>query len=66
MTFDVRRVFAAFGALLTGVVLGQPAVAQTQEPVADTSGYGGATSGSSQAGGMVQLMSGPKSVYFGN
>ncbi|MFM0628233.1 DUF4148 domain-containing protein [Paraburkholderia xenovorans] len=43
-----------------------PAVAQTQEPVADTSGYGGATSGSSQAGGVVQPMSGPKSVYFGN
>lgn len=43
-----------------------PAVAQTQEPVADTSGYGGAVSGSSQAGGIVQPMSGPKSVYFGN
>lgn len=43
-----------------------PAVAQTQEPVADTSGYGGATNGSSQAGGVVQSMSGPKSVYFGN
>lgn len=43
-----------------------PAVAQTQEPVADTSGYGGAVSGSSQAGGVVQPMSGPKSVYFGN
>ena len=43
-----------------------PAVAQTQEPVADTSGYGGAANGSSQAGGMVQPMSGPKSVYFGN
>ncbi|HZZ11331.1 MAG TPA: DUF4148 domain-containing protein [Paraburkholderia sp.] len=43
-----------------------PAVAQTQEPVADTSGYGGAMSGSSQAGGMVQPTSGPKSVYFGN
>jgi hypothetical protein len=43
-----------------------PAVAQAQEPVADTSGYGGARSGSSQAGGMVQPMSGPRSVYFGN
>ncbi|WP_434111114.1 DUF4148 domain-containing protein [Paraburkholderia caffeinilytica] len=43
-----------------------PAVAQTQEPVADTSGYGGAVNGSSQAGGVVQPMSGPKSVYFGN
>ncbi|MGF6574447.1 protein of unknown function [Paraburkholderia fungorum] len=43
-----------------------PAVAQTQEPVADTSGYGGAMSGSSQSGGMVQPTSGPKSVYFGN
>jgi hypothetical protein len=43
-----------------------PAVAQTQEPVANTSGYGGAVSGSSQAGGVVQPMSGPKSVYFGN
>lgn len=43
-----------------------PAVAQTQEPVADTSGYGGAASGSSQAGGVVQPMSGPRSVYFGN
>jgi len=43
-----------------------PAVAQTQEPVADTSGFGGATSGSSQAGGVLQAMSGTKSVYFGN
>ncbi|MGC2969856.1 DUF4148 domain-containing protein [Paraburkholderia aspalathi] len=43
-----------------------PAVAQTQEPVADTSGYGGAVSGSSQAGGVLQPTSGPKSVYFGN
>lgn len=43
-----------------------PAVAQTQEPVADTSGYGGAVSGSSQAGGVLQPLSGPKSVYFGN
>jgi FlaG/FlaF family flagellin (archaellin) len=43
-----------------------PAVAQTQEPVADTSGYGGAMSGSSQSGGVVQPTSGPKSVYFGN
>ncbi|ANB75578.1 DUF4148 domain-containing protein [Paraburkholderia phytofirmans] len=43
-----------------------PAVAQTQEPVANTSGYGGAVSGSSQSGGVVQPMSGPKSVYFGN
>jgi hypothetical protein len=43
-----------------------PAVAQTQEPVADTSGYGGARNGASQSGGVVQPMSGPKSVYFGN
>ena len=43
-----------------------PAVAQTQEPVADTSGYGGRVSGSSQAGGVLQPTSGPKSVYFGN
>lgn len=42
------------------------AVAQTQEPVADTSGYGGMRNGSSQAGGVSQPMSGPKSVYFGN
>jgi hypothetical protein len=42
-----------------------PAVAQTQ-PVADTSGYGAPTSGSSQAGGMLQPTTGPKSVYFGN
>jgi type II secretory pathway pseudopilin PulG len=43
-----------------------PAVAQTQEPVANTSGYGGVTSGSSQSGGVMQPMSGAKSVYFGN
>lgn len=43
-----------------------PAVAQTQQPVADTSGYGSAMNGSSQSGGMVQPNSGPKSVYFGN
>lgn len=43
-----------------------PAIVQTQEPVADTSGYGGAVSGSSQSGGLVQPMSGAKSVYFGN
>jgi FlaG/FlaF family flagellin (archaellin) len=43
-----------------------PVVAQTQEPVADTSGYGGVANGSSQAGGMMQPLSGPKSVYFGN
>ncbi|MFM0737537.1 DUF4148 domain-containing protein [Paraburkholderia xenovorans] len=43
-----------------------PPVAQTQEPVADTSGYGSATNGSSQSGGVVQPMSRPKSVYFGN
>jgi hypothetical protein len=42
-----------------------PAVAQTQEPVADTSGYGGATSGSSQSGAVVQP-AGSKSIYFGN
>ncbi|ASW00764.1 DUF4148 domain-containing protein [Paraburkholderia aromaticivorans] len=43
-----------------------PAIAQNQEPVADTSGYGGAANGSSQAGGVVQPMSGPRAVYFGN
>ncbi len=43
-----------------------PVVAQTQQPVADTSGYGGATTGSSQAGGVLQPLSGAKSVYFGN
>jgi hypothetical protein len=45
-----------------------PAVAQarTQEPTADTSGYGGAMSGTSASGRMVQPTSGPKSVYFGN
>lgn len=43
-----------------------PAVAQTQEPVANTSGYGAPMSGSSQAGGMVRPISGPNSVYFGN
>lgn len=43
-----------------------PAVAQTQEPVANTSGYGGAMSGSSQSGGVLQPSSGPKSIYFGN
>ncbi|WP_027800096.1 DUF4148 domain-containing protein [Paraburkholderia dilworthii] len=43
-----------------------PVVAQTQQPVADTSGYGGMTSGSSQSGGAREPMSGPKSVYFGN
>jgi hypothetical protein len=42
-----------------------PTVAQTH-PVADTSGYGAPMSGSSQAGGMMQPMSGPKGVYFGN
>ncbi|MFL9963766.1 DUF4148 domain-containing protein [Paraburkholderia sediminicola] len=42
-----------------------PTVAQTH-PVADTSGYGAPMSGSSQAGGMLQPMSGPKGVYFGN
>ncbi|WP_144137461.1 DUF4148 domain-containing protein [Paraburkholderia sp. BCC1884] len=44
-----------------------PAVAQTQEPVADTS-YGGVANGSSQSGAMAQPQptSGPKSVYFGN
>jgi hypothetical protein len=42
-----------------------PAVAQTQEPVANTSGYGGTTSGSSQSGSMAQP-AGSKSVYFGN
>jgi type II secretory pathway pseudopilin PulG len=43
-----------------------PAVAQTQEPAANTSGYGGVVNGSSQSGGVSQPMSGPKSVYFGN
>jgi Domain of unknown function (DUF4148) len=43
-----------------------PAVAQTQEPVANTSGYGMSTSGSSQSGGMTQPTTGAKSVYFGN
>lgn len=42
-----------------------PALAQTQ-PVADTSGYGAPMSGSSQSGGVMQPMSGPKAVYFGN
>jgi hypothetical protein len=42
-----------------------PALAQTR-PVADTSGYGAPMSGSSQAGGMLQPTTGPKSVYFGN
>jgi Domain of unknown function (DUF4148) len=43
-----------------------PAVAQTQQPVADTSGYGAPMNGSSQSGGMIQPNAGPKSVYFGN
>jgi hypothetical protein len=43
-----------------------PAVAQTQEPVADTSGYGGAMSGSSQSGGTVEPSTGMKPIYFGN
>ncbi|MFP3563526.1 DUF4148 domain-containing protein [Paraburkholderia sp. SIMBA_030] len=43
-----------------------PAVAQTQEPVADTSGYGAPMSGSTQSGAAAQLHGGPKSVYFGN
>lgn len=43
-----------------------PAIAQTQQPVADISGYGAPMSGSSQSGGTVQPTSGPKSVYFGN
>jgi len=42
-----------------------PAVAQTQ-PAADTSGYGAPASGTSQSGGVVQPMSGPHGVYFGN
>ncbi|WP_233855089.1 DUF4148 domain-containing protein [Paraburkholderia sp. HD33-4] len=42
-----------------------PVVAQTQ-PIADTSGYGAPMSGSTQAGGMAQPLSGVKSVYFGN
>ena len=42
------------------------AVAQTQLPVADTSGYGGVANGSSQSGGVREPMTGPKSVYFGN
>lgn len=43
-----------------------PAVAQTQEPVADTSGYGGAMSGSSQSGAGIEPSTGVKPVYFGN
>ncbi|CAB3803759.1 hypothetical protein LMG28614_05882 [Paraburkholderia ultramafica] len=43
-----------------------PALAQTTQPVADTSGYGAPMSGSSQAGGVLQPTTGPKSVYFGN
>jgi hypothetical protein len=43
-----------------------PAVAQQTNPVADTSGYGAPMSGSSQAGGVLQPTTGPKSVYFGN
>ncbi|MBT2793667.1 DUF4148 domain-containing protein [Paraburkholderia strydomiana] len=43
-----------------------PVVAQTQLPVADTSGYGGVANGSSQSGGVREPMTGPKSVYFGN
>jgi hypothetical protein len=48
------------------VVAQNSAIAQTQEPVANTSGYGGVANGSSQAGGVIQPMSGPKGVYFGN
>jgi hypothetical protein len=43
-----------------------PVVAQTQQPTADTSGYGAPMSGSTQTGGMTQPTSGQKSVYFGN
>ncbi|RKE39198.1 uncharacterized protein DUF4148 [Paraburkholderia sp. BL23I1N1] len=57
---------AAVQAAESRVQAQNPAVAQTQEPVADTSGYGGAVSGSSQAGGVIQPASGAKSVYFGN
>jgi FlaG/FlaF family flagellin (archaellin) len=42
------------------------ALAQNQEPVANTSGYGAPMSGSSQSGGMVLPATGPNSVYFGN
>lgn len=44
-----------------------PPVAQTQEPVADTSGYGGVANGSSQSG-MAGVNTLPKqqSVYFGH
>ncbi|RDJ99868.1 DUF4148 domain-containing protein [Paraburkholderia lacunae] len=42
------------------------AVAQTQQPVADTSGYGAPTSGSSQSGAVLRPSKNPKSVYFGN
>lgn len=42
-----------------------PTMAQTQ-PAADTSGYGAPMSGSTQAGGMAQPVTGTKSVYFGN
>lgn len=42
--------------------------AQTQEPVADTSGYGGAVNGSSQSGYAVRPASQApqQSVYFGH
>jgi len=43
-----------------------PSVAQTQLPVADTSGYGGVANGSSQSGGVREPMTGAKAVYFGN
>jgi opacity protein-like surface antigen len=42
-----------------------PPVAQVQEPVADTSGYGGAVSGSSQSG-VARPLAQQQSVYFGH
>jgi hypothetical protein len=42
-----------------------PAVAQTQEPVADTSGYGGVANGASQSGA-ARAMPQQQSVYFGH
>lgn len=48
------------------VQMQNPTVAQTQ-PTADTSGYGAPMSGTTQAGGMAQPMTGGQhSIYFGN
>ncbi|WP_133645384.1 DUF4148 domain-containing protein [Paraburkholderia flava] len=43
----------------------QSGIAQAQLPVADTSGYGSSTNGSSQSGA-VQPASPQRSIYFGN